>query len=109
MEMAQVGVRTRAKAALAMAATSSAGRTPKRRKINNEQLKHSSSSFVQLEPEAKLLPEAEETKEDDRCSSPTSDEFPASCCSSNGSIGEDRIKFVDLEVKRFSFSVSSSS
>ncbi|XP_028760479.1 cyclin-dependent kinase inhibitor 7-like [Neltuma alba] len=102
MEMAQVGVTTRARAALAMggaAAAASAERKPKRRRINNEELKFSaSSSLVQIKgirrPDV-IRPEAQE-----RCSSPPSDELPSSCCSSNGSIGldEERIEFVDLEV-----------
>lgn len=103
IEMAQVGVTTRARAALAMgAAATSAKRTPKRRKINNEGLKFSaSSSFDPLKGRSRadvIQPEAEE-----RCSSPTSDELPVSCCSSNGSIGlgEKRIEFVDLEVNCF--------
>ncbi|KAI4327464.1 hypothetical protein L6164_019923 [Bauhinia variegata] len=109
MEVARVGVRKRARSALAMASASSNGiaSTPKRRKINDEQLKFSSSSFVQLKstspavikPESTSVPAAAEAEE--RCSSPSSDEFPASCCSSNGSIElcEERIKFEDLEVE----------
>ncbi|KAJ1415217.1 Cyclin-dependent kinase inhibitor [Sesbania bispinosa] len=108
MDMAQVGVRTRARTALAMRAASAARTPNKRRKINNsneEQRKFStaSSAFVHLKtrsrsstvvkPETEtVLPETEE-----RCS----DEFPASCCSSNGSIGidKDRIESLDLEVE----------
>lgn len=100
MEMAQVGVTTRAPSALTMGANSSSGRTSKRRKINNdEQLKFSASSFVRLtrttqtviQPESTLLPP------------PDTDEFPVSCCSSNGSIGldDERIDFLDLEVEFF--------
>ncbi|KAI4314957.1 hypothetical protein L6164_027813 [Bauhinia variegata] len=96
MEMARVGVRTRARSALAMGAASS-GRTastPKRRKLNNEQFKFSSPSFVQLKSTSPAVIKQETTLS-------SSDEFPASCCSSNGSIGhgEERIKFEDLEVE----------
>ncbi|KAF7809820.1 cyclin-dependent kinase inhibitor 7-like [Senna tora] len=104
MEMAQVGVTTRARAALAMGATatnSSAERSSKKRKINNDEglkVSPSSSSFVQIKGRSHddvIQPELE-----DRCYSLTSDQLPASCCSSNGSIGldEERIEFVDLEV-----------
>ncbi|XP_061341266.1 cyclin-dependent kinase inhibitor 7-like [Gastrolobium bilobum] len=115
MEIAEVGVKTRARAALAMGATSSAARTPKRTKINNsnsnEEQKFStaSSAFVQLKSRSRsaavvkletatVLPELETEQS---CSSPSSVEFPASCCSSNGSIGldEERIKLIDLEVE----------
>lgn len=102
MEMAQVGVTTRARAALAMgiaAATTSAERKPKRRRINNEEHKFSaSSSLVQLTGRSR--PDVIQPKAEERCSSPTSGELPSSCCSSNGSIGldEERIEFVDLEV-----------
>ncbi|KAF7828738.1 cyclin-dependent kinase inhibitor 7-like [Senna tora] len=116
MEMAQVGVRNRAPAAFHMGAASSSGRTPKRRKINNDQqLKFSASSLVQLnsrsraliQPETTLLP-APETEV--RCSSPTTDELPESCCSSNGSIGldEERIDFLDLEVENAQLETSTS-
>lgn len=89
MEMSHVGVRTRAQAALAMEPASSAVRTPKRRKINinnrNEEPK------VKPEP----APATEEHSSDE--------EFPASCCSSNGSgsvaLDEERIKSLDLEVR----------
>lgn len=117
MEIAQVGVRTRARAALAMGAASSAARTPKKRKINNrnEEPKFStaSSQFVQLksrsrrrsaavdkpETTATVLPAPEP---EEHSTGPISDEFPASCCSSNGSVGLDEermIKSVDLEVR----------
>lgn len=104
MDMTEAGVRTRAQAALTMEAATSAGKAPKRRKITDEPLVLSASSFVQLEPETTLQSAAETTvEEEERCHSPISDEFPASCCSSNGSVGEGRINFVDLEVKRFWF------
>ena len=100
MDMTPAGVRTRAQAALAMEAATSAGKAPKRRKITDEPLVLSASSFVQLKPETTLLSAAETTdEEEERCHSPISDEFPASCCSSNGSVGEGRINFVDLEVE----------
>lgn len=111
MEMAQVGVSTRAPAALAVGATSSSGRTPKRRKINNhEQLKFSASSFVQLDTRSRAVIQPETTLKpvadtEVRCTSPTTDEFPESCCSSNGSIepDEERIDFLDLEVDFFRY------
>lgn len=107
MDMAQVGVRTRAQAALAMAAAStSPAPTSKRRKINhtNEHPKFSTSksrsSAAAVKTDTTAVLPVLVTEE--RCSSPTSDEFPASCCSSNGSVGldEERIKLLDLEVKR---------
>ncbi|POO02783.1 Cyclin-dependent kinase inhibitor [Trema orientale] len=106
MEVAQVGVRTRARAALAMAAASS--RTAaKRRKVssNGELMKLSTTtttaSFVELRSRRRVviasttaenlvLPPSS-TKEEERwCSSPSSiddddDQVQASCCSSNGS------------------------
>lgn len=103
MEMAEVGVRTRARAAMTMgAAATSAKRTPKRKKINDEELKFpaSSSSLVQLKGRSRA--DVIQPEEEGRCSSPTSDELTAvSCCSSNGSsaLDEERIEFVDLEVK----------
>ncbi|KAJ1419122.1 Cyclin-dependent kinase inhibitor [Sesbania bispinosa] len=108
--MAQVGVRTRARTALAMRAASAARTPNKRRKINNsneEQRKFStaSSAFVHLKTRSRssavVKPETEtvlpEPETEERCS----DEFPASCCSSNGSIGidKDRIESLDLEVE----------
>ncbi|PON39811.1 Cyclin-dependent kinase inhibitor [Parasponia andersonii] len=127
MEVAQVGVRTRARATLAMAAASS-GRAAKRRKIssNGELMKLSTTttttaSFVELRSRRRVviasttaenlvLPPSS-TKEEERwCSSPSSiddDQVQASCCSSNGSselahhddddIDQDRTKFLDLE------------
>lgn len=104
MEMAQVGVSTRAPAALPMGAASSSART-KRRKINdNQQLKFSASSFVEINGRNQAVIQPETTlRPDARCTSPTTDEFPESCCSSNGSTGlrEERIDFLDLEVTNF--------
>ncbi|MED6167424.1 hypothetical protein PIB30_002393 [Stylosanthes scabra] len=115
MEIAQVGVRTRAQAALAMRAATSPPTPPKRRKINkvrssNEEQKFSaasSSAIVRLGSRRRsaassdaeeVLPEA---ATEERCSSPNSGEFPASCCCSNGSVGldEERIELSDLEVE----------
>ncbi|RDX73806.1 Cyclin-dependent kinase inhibitor 7, partial [Mucuna pruriens] len=95
---AQVGVRTRARAALAMEAASSAEPTPKRKNITNTQGQPKSSKTPRT-TSAVVKPPLPETKE--RCLSPTSAEFPASCCSSNGSIGlhDDSIKLLDLEVE----------
>ncbi|QHO10534.1 hypothetical protein HN873_050353 [Arachis hypogaea] len=114
MEIAQVGVRTRAQAALAMGAATSPPTTPKRRKINkarssNEERKlstASSSAIVKLGRRRRsaasvveaVLPEA---ATEERCSSPNSGEFLVSCCCSNGSVGDDeeRIELSDLEVE----------
>ncbi|OIV92885.1 hypothetical protein TanjilG_01019 [Lupinus angustifolius] len=99
MDMAQVSVKTRARAALAMeevtAATSTAP-TSKRRKINdtNEEQKKSSSNGTKSGATV-VSPVTEEG-----CSSPTSDEeLQASCCSSNGSVDEEKMKLLDLEVE----------
>ncbi|KAK7331086.1 hypothetical protein VNO77_25299 [Canavalia gladiata] len=104
MEMAQLGVKTSARAALAIRAATS---PRKRRKIainNNVNtalgLKFSPSSFVQLKSLSRSA--ASQPPAEERCSSTASDESPASCCSSNGSfeLDENRIiKFSDLEVE----------
>uniref|UniRef100_A0A2N9H7J1 Cyclin-dependent kinase inhibitor n=1 Tax=Fagus sylvatica TaxID=28930 RepID=A0A2N9H7J1_FAGSY len=87
MEVAQVGVRTRARAALDSSASA------KRRKLNAEELRFSSpSSYVPLE----ITPE----KTEERCSSPSSDHVAISCCSSNGSselAEEENFNFADLQ------------
>ncbi|KAI5439261.1 cyclin-dependent kinase inhibitor 7 [Lathyrus oleraceus] len=96
MVMAQVGVRTRARAALAMEATSSPPRTTKRRKINRTE----NRKFSTVKP--KIATVRPETVTEKHSSGSTSDEeFPASCCSSNGSVelDEERIKSLDLEVE----------
>ncbi|CAL0314416.1 unnamed protein product [Lupinus luteus] len=99
MDMAQVGVKTRARAALAMeAATAATSTAPasKRRKINdtNEEKKKSSSNGRKSGATI-VSPVTEEG-----CSSPTSDEeLPASCCSSNRSVDEEEMKLLDLEVE----------
>ncbi|KAJ7944416.1 Cyclin-dependent kinase inhibitor [Quillaja saponaria] len=115
MEVAQVGVRTRARATVTMEAETSAGTTAKRRKINNSELLKSSSSFyvvdvrsrkhLLVKPENKVFPVA---AMEEPCSSSTSDQFQASCCSSNNSseLDEDRIKFVDLEVESAEVEIS---
>lgn len=97
MEMAQNGVRTRAQAALAMEeeeeATSSPAQTqtPKRRKINNN---------TTTKPEREFPHHKAQTPTAER---PTSDDLPAaSCCSSNGSVGNDE-KTNDLEVRGINF------
>ncbi|KAG2724460.1 hypothetical protein I3760_01G018000 [Carya illinoinensis] len=104
MEVAQVGVRTRARASLAMsAAAASSATTTKRRKLRAEELKcsssSSSSSFVKLG--RRRLAISTEATEERRCSSPSSDHDATSCCSSNGSSlllpEEERIEFVDLQ------------
>ncbi|XP_041004669.1 cyclin-dependent kinase inhibitor 7-like [Juglans microcarpa x Juglans regia] len=105
MEVAQVGVRTRARASLAMAAAAaSSATTTKRRKLRAEELKcsssSSSSSFEKLRRRRRLAITTEATEER-RFSSPSSDHDAASCCSSNGSSlllpEEERIEFVDLQ------------
>ncbi|KAJ7952871.1 Cyclin-dependent kinase inhibitor [Quillaja saponaria] len=107
MEVAPVGVRTRARTSLAMESASSAHTKAKRRRIKKgELLKFTSSSYVNvrsrkrfvIRPESKVMPVA---KREERCSSPTSDQLQASCCSSNNSseLDEHKIKFVDLEVE----------
>ncbi|KAG7993698.1 hypothetical protein I3843_01G017400 [Carya illinoinensis] len=104
MEVAQVSVRTRARASLAMsAAAASSATTTKRRKLRAEELKcsssSSSSSFVKLG--RRRLAISTEATEERRCSSPSSDHDATSCCSSNGSSlllpEEERIEFVDLQ------------
>ncbi|XP_004511939.1 uncharacterized protein [Cicer arietinum] len=109
MEMVQVGVRTRAQAALAMEASSSAARTTKRRrKFNNRNKTHkfstasNSSAFVHLKSRTKTATVLPKPETEEQSSGATSDEeFPTSCCSSNGSVGldEERIKSLDLEVE----------
>lgn len=84
-----VGVRTRAQAALAMdEATTSSPKTSKRRKINNRKF---STPTIFPQPE----------KEEKSSGDISDEEFPASCCSSNGSVqlDEERIKSLDLEVE----------
>ena len=106
---AQVGVRTRAQAALAMEAVSSAEPSSKRKKISNSTNQEpklsktprtSSSSAVKPATVTEMVQPVSPEMVQQRCLSPTSSEIPASCCSSNGSIGldEDRIKLLDLEV-----------
>jgi len=88
-----VGVRTRSQAALAMdEATTSSPKTSKRRKINHR--KFSTPT---------ILPERE--KEEKSSGDISDEEFPASCCSSNGSVhlDEERIKSLDLEVREIQF------
>ncbi|TKY70563.1 Cyclin-dependent kinase inhibitor 3 [Spatholobus suberectus] len=104
---AQVGVRTRARAALAaMEAATSAEPSHKRKNVSNseEESKSSktprtSSAAAKPATEAENVPPVPETKK--RCLSPTSSDFPASCCSSNGSTGlhDEEIKLLDLEVE----------
>ncbi|CAJ2646209.1 cyclin-dependent kinase inhibitor 7-like protein [Trifolium pratense] len=94
MEISQVGVRTRSRAALAMeeeATSSAAQRISKRRKINN---RNENRKLSKKSPT--VLPELEPSS-----GSISDEEFPASCCSSNGSDGitEERIKSLDLEVE----------
>ncbi|XP_015890130.1 cyclin-dependent kinase inhibitor 1 isoform X2 [Ziziphus jujuba] len=90
MEVAQVGVRTRARAALAVAATRSSG-TAKRKKVNTGELVKFSSSYVQLKSRRRVeiasdnlvIPATAEsniertttttTTEEEQCSSPSSD------------------------------------
>lgn len=103
MVMAQVGVRTRARAALAMEATSSPPRTTKRRKINN---RTENRKFSTVKPKiATVRPEPETVTEKHSSGSTSDEEFPASCCSSNGSVelDEERIKSLDLEVRESEF------
>ena len=107
---AQVGVRTRAQAALAMEAVSSAEPSSKRKKISNSTNQEpklsktprtSSSSAVKPATVTEMVQPVSPEMVQQRCLSPTSSEIPASCCSSNGSIGldQDRIKLLDLEVE----------
>lgn len=116
MEVAKVGVRTRARAALD---TTSSG-TAKRRKVNaGELVKLSSPYNVQLpsrrrvvntasdknlvlpttsSAESNIIGRRRTTLEEECSSSSSSDHCQVSCCSSNDSSGlaEDRIKFLDL-------------
>jgi len=106
MEVAPVGVKTRARAPLAMGAASSATKTKKRKLNTARELKvsspTSSSSCIQLRSRRGLTI-TPETTEERRYSSPSSDHDTAtSCCSSNGSSSllseeEERSEFVDLQ------------
>ncbi|KAE9449757.1 hypothetical protein C3L33_18343, partial [Rhododendron williamsianum] len=100
VEMAHVGVRTRARA-LAMAISAAANR----RKIGGGVSKHS-PSLVQLRsrrrPIAKPLNSGPQTSSDDhRSSGPRSDHVTTSCCSSDASseIVTGRFKIVDPEME----------
>lgn len=117
MEMAQVGVRTRARtlAAAAAAAAAAATGASRKRKVNNRELMMS-ASYIQLRSSSRrrvlitpensvsisLSPEINpdpRTVIQDRCSSPSSDHASASCCSSYGSSDQRVNKLADLEVK----------
>ncbi|KHN36221.1 Cyclin-dependent kinase inhibitor 7 [Glycine soja] len=99
----QVGVRTRAGAALAMeaATASSAQPSSKRKKIYDTNHVAKLSKTPRTSSSSFFIPATVTEIVQERCLSPTSSEIPASCCSSNGSIGldEDRIKLLDLEVE----------
>ncbi|KAH1267125.1 Cyclin-dependent kinase inhibitor 7 [Glycine max] len=99
----QVGVRTRARAALAMeaATASSAQPSSKRKKIYDTNHVAKLSKTPRTSSSSFFIPATVTEIVQERCLSPTSSEIPASCCSSNGSIGldEDRIKLLDLEVE----------
>lgn len=99
MVMAQVGVRTRARAALAMEATNSLPPTAKRRKINNRAENRKFSTVKPKTVAVRSVPETEKNSSEE--------ESPASCCSSNGSVGldEERIKSLDLEVREAEFEI----
>ncbi|CAJ1929677.1 unnamed protein product [Sphenostylis stenocarpa] len=98
---AQVGVRTRARAALAMEPDTSAQPTPKRKTINHTNQDPPKSSKSPRTTSSSLLKQPTLPEINQRCLSPTSTEVPASCCSSNGSttLDDDRIKLSDLEVE----------
>ncbi|KAE9606770.1 hypothetical protein Lal_00026518 [Lupinus albus] len=102
MDMAQVSVKTRARASLAIEeanAATSTGSTSKRRKINHTSEKKKKSS-TNKSPRNGITVVSPVLVTDEGFSSPTSDnEFPASCCSSNGSVDEERMKVLDLEVE----------
>lgn len=108
MEVAPVGVKTRARGPLAMATASSATKTKKRKLNAAGELKFSSptssSSCVQLRSRRGMAI-TPETMEERRCSSSSSDHYATtSCCSSNGSSSllseeEERSEFLDLQVK----------
>lgn len=94
MDVAQVGVRTRAQA-LAMAPAESSG-PAKRRKVGGGELE-----MFQLKNRRQLLENSgNSTASNDQYSSPSSDHFLASCCSSNGSseVSNEKLNFTDLEV-----------
>ena len=125
MEVAQVGVTTRSRAALAMSSPAVVSSRPgKRRKVENGEFVKLSNSYVELRRRREVVIESEnllnsgEDKVDCgrtimevECSSPSSDHVQASCCSSNGSseldAEEDRIKFVDLEVTKLNSAINS--
>ncbi|XP_038723739.1 cyclin-dependent kinase inhibitor 1-like isoform X2 [Tripterygium wilfordii] len=116
MEVAQVGVRTRAQALAMAAATSSASN--KRRKANDGEIQISTSYFqlgsttseglvIKPENSASSAPERNSSipaVADVRCGSPSSDHTSVSCCSSNGS--SKRFKSVDPEDERSEVEIS---
>nr|DAD41230.1 TPA_asm: hypothetical protein HUJ06_015553 [Nelumbo nucifera] len=112
MEVAQVGVRTRART-LAMAAATAG--TAKRRKIVGSGELQFSSSYLQLQsrrplvatPDVPISPATSENSSPvtpaDRCSSASSDHVLASRSSSNGSteLVKESLRSVDLEEEVF--------
>ncbi|XP_052195332.1 cyclin-dependent kinase inhibitor 7-like [Diospyros lotus] len=109
MEIAHVGVRTRAQA-LAIEARANSGPV-KKRKLGAAELKFS-SSLVQLRSRRRVAIKKEnpvstatssnsgrQTASKVRSSSPSSDQVQASCCSSNGSsdLAKEVLEIVDLE------------
>ncbi|GFS34248.1 hypothetical protein Acr_00g0032920 [Actinidia rufa] len=118
MEVAHVGVKTRARSLAMVEAVASSG-TEKRRKIVAGDSKLS-SSLVQfgschsavVTPEKNSVSPAttENSASDDRCSSQSSDHVPTSCCSCNASSDFEKETFgiVDLEDDRVQFETSTS-
>lgn len=101
-EVAHVGIRTRTRARAEEAMAAAANSTlAKRRKINSEEVENISSC---IQPRNRTINNSAETVSSEyRCSSTglelfDHDRASTSCCSSHGS-SDERIEFVDLEVK----------
>ncbi|KAK9284134.1 hypothetical protein L1049_023301 [Liquidambar formosana] len=123
MEVAQVGVKTRARALAMAAATAASSGTTKRRKVSGGgELRFASSYVQQLRSSRRRVVIAAENSvspavsgnhgrgmsPEDRCSSPSSDHVLVSCCSSNGSSErvEERLGFEDPEEESFEVETS---
>lgn len=102
MDVAQVGVRTRARGLAMEAAVAESSGPAKKIKVGGGELEFS-SSLVQLKSHRQLpensVSEGYSTAPKNQCSSPSSDQVPASCCSSNGSteVSIEELNFADLE------------
>ncbi|KVH92532.1 cyclin-dependent kinase inhibitor 7-like [Cynara cardunculus var. scolymus] len=106
MEVVQAGVRTRGRAMAVEEAADNSG-SAKRRKVDNGELRLSSSKSERIKAREDILTVSkifgDSAPEKDDLSDPCADarslssgDVPASCCSSNGSITE-KLKCADLE------------